>query len=280
MNKQSVVVVTGAASGIGRAITKLLAEKCHIIAVDINGQLLQKSFPKQLNSEQEKTINFVIGSVSDIETHTRSAELAREIGELVGWVNCAGIGGATPLHEIVEVLPISNKILEINQLGTLYGSSVAIQEFLNFGTAGSIVNISSVHGRRAYKDHAVYEMTKAAIDALTRNIAVVYGPYNIRANAVAPGAVMTEAMKKSFIDAPDPSARRNFLETHTPLKRIAEPVEIAEVVSFLLFAKSSYISGQSIAVDGGWTSVLGFGDLHENLATKYKLNVESGLSLD
>jgi NAD(P)-dependent dehydrogenase (short-subunit alcohol dehydrogenase family) len=280
MSKEQVVVVTGAASGIGRAITKKLANECFVIAVDINGNLLRESFPQQENSRGEKKIEFIIESVSELETHFSSVQCARKHGELVGWVNCAGIGGFTPLHQIVESLALADQIYQINQLGTLYGSSVAIKEFLEFGTAGSIVNISSVHGRRAYKDHAVYEMTKAAIDALTRNIAVVYGPYKIRANAIAPGAVLTEAMKQSFIDAPDPSARRDWLETHTPLKRIADPAEIAEVVSFLLFTKSSYITGQSIAVDGGWTSALGLGDLYDNLASKYRLDIKSGLPLD
>jgi NAD(P)-dependent dehydrogenase (short-subunit alcohol dehydrogenase family) len=75
-------------------------------------------------------------------------------------------------------------------------------------------------------------MSKAAVDALTRNIAVVYGPYGIRANSVAPGAVMSEAMIQSFVDAPDPEGQRQWLESLTPLKRIANPSEIAEVVDF------------------------------------------------
>ena len=143
--------------------------------------------------------------------------------------------------------------------------------------SGSIVNISSVHGRRAYLDHAVYEMTKAAIDALTRNVAVVYGPYGIRANSVAPGAVMSEAMEKSFVDAPDPLGRRQFLEITTPLKRIAQTSEIAEVVEFLISPRSSYLTGQSICVDGGWSASLGISELDQELALKYGLNEKTGL---
>lgn len=75
-------------------------------------------------------------------------------------------------------------------------------------------------------------MTKAAVEALTRNIAVVYGPYGIRANTVSPGAVLTPVLEKSFLEAPDPQKRREGLETISPLKRIGLPHEIAEVVLF------------------------------------------------
>jgi NAD(P)-dependent dehydrogenase (short-subunit alcohol dehydrogenase family) len=122
-------------------------------------------------------------------------------------------------------------------------------------------------------------MTKGAVDALTRNVAFTYGPYGIRCNAVAPGAVMTPAMAKSFDEAPDPKARREALEFLTPLKRIADSEEIADVVAFLLSDKASYISGQSLAVEGGWTSALGAGDLDQELAGKYGLDPESGLPL-
>jgi len=125
----------------------------------------------------------------------------------------------------------------------------------------------------------VYEMTKGAVDALTRNVAVTYGPYGIRCNAVAPGAVMTPALAQSFVDAPDPKARRESLELLTPLKRIANASEIAEVVSFLLSEKASYVSGQSLAVEGAWTSALGVGDIDPRLAENYGLDPKTGLPL-
>ncbi|CAB4690787.1 unannotated protein [freshwater metagenome] len=142
---------------------------------------------------------------------------------------------------------------------------------------GAVVNISSVHGRRAWRDHAVYEMTKGAVDALTRNVAVTYGPYGIRANAVAPGAILTPALKEYFVKIGP--KHREALELLTPLKRLADPSEIAEVVSFLLSSKASYVSGQSLAVEGGWTSALGAGDLDPDLAKKYGLKSENGLPL-
>jgi hypothetical protein len=126
-------------------------------------------------------------------------------------------------------------------------------------------------------DHAVYEMTKAAVDALTRNVAVAYGPFGIRANAVAPGAIMTPALEKSFVDAPDPVARRQSLELLTPMKRIGQPSEIAEVVAFLLSTRASYLSGQSVGVEGAWTSALGVPEIDIELAKRYGLDHKTGL---
>ena len=120
-------------------------------------------------------------------------------------------------------------------------------------------------------------MSKAAIEALTRNIAVVYGPYGIRANSVSPGAVLTPVLEQSFIDAPDPQKRRAGLATITPLKRIALPHEIADVVLFLLSEKASFLTGQDICVDGGWMAALGSGDLDIDLASRFGLDPNTGL---
>jgi NAD(P)-dependent dehydrogenase (short-subunit alcohol dehydrogenase family) len=169
-------------------------------------------------------------------------------------------------------------LIATNQNGTFWGCAEAVNYFVKERVKGAIVNISSVHGRRAWRDYAVYEMTKAAVDALTRNVAVTYGPYGIRCNSIAPGAVLTPALEKSIADAADPKTRRENLEKLTPLKRIAEPSEIAEVVSFLLSSKASYVSGQSLAVEGAQTSALGAIDVDPDLAERYGRDPETGLA--
>jgi NAD(P)-dependent dehydrogenase (short-subunit alcohol dehydrogenase family) len=272
---KKIVVVTGAASGIGRAIANRIALENPLIIVDLNAELLVETEKSIL--ELGGTVKSLVGDIAKRSTHSLAIQEADSLGVLTGWVNCAGIGGMTPLHKMPEDPTIMSRIFEINQMGTFWGCAEAVSHFIARKSSGSIVNISSVHGRRAYKDHAIYEMTKAAIDALTRNIAVVYGPYGIRANSVAPGAIMTEAMKQSFIDAPDPEARKNELRRVTPLKRIGDPGEIAEVVEFLISGRSSYLTGQSICVDGGWTSALGNGDLDNELAKSFNLDQKTGL---
>lgn len=273
-----IAVVTGAGSGIGAAIAMRLAQDYVVITNDINAAGLT-----QVNaaiSDISGVAIPLIGDVSERATHIAARELAANNGLLTAWVNCAGLTRGAPLHNFPNDPKVFEELIGVNQNGTFWGCAEAVHSFITNRVNGSIVNISSVHGRRAWRDHAVYEMTKGAIDSLTRNVAVTYGPYGIRCNAVAPGAIMTPALKQSFIDAPDPTARKQSLELLTPLKRIGEPAEIAEVVAFLLSAKASYISGQSVGVEGGWTSALGVGDLDLELAEKYNLDSKTGLHLD
>ena len=268
-------VVTGAGSGIGHAIALRLANDYSLINIDINGDNLKKVEAEIKNNGGE--VQSLVGDVSKRETHIKARELATSAGALTAWVNCAGWTRGAALHDFPNDPKVFEELMGTNQNGTFWGCAEAVHYFVNHKVKGAIVNISSVHGRRAWRDHAVYEMTKGAVDALTRNVAVTYGPYGIRCNAVAPGAVMTPALAQSFVDAPDPQARRESLELLTPLKRIANASEIAEVVSFLLSEKASYVSGQSLAVEGAWTSALGVGDLDPTLAQSYGLDPKTGL---
>jgi NAD(P)-dependent dehydrogenase (short-subunit alcohol dehydrogenase family) len=274
---KNVAVITGAGSGIGHAIALRLAKDYSLIILDINTANLKKVELEISNVGGE--VQSLPGDVSNRETHIKARELAEDLGLLTSWVNCAGWTRGGALHDFPNDPKIFDELIGTNQFGTFWGCAEAVHSFTKHKTAGAIVNISSVHGRRAYRDHAVYEMTKGAVDALTRNVAVTYGPYGIRCNAVAPGAVMTPALEQSFVDAPDPKARKESLELLTPLKRIAAASEIAEVVSFLLSDKASYVTGQSLAVDGAWTSALGIGDMDTALAESYGLDPKTGLHL-
>ena len=270
-----VAVVTGAASGIGRGIAHRLAQDYVVILVDLNPITLPV-VEKEI-SELGHEAYSVLGDVGKRSTHENARELAESKGNLISWVNCAGWTRGAPMHDFPNDPAVLEELISANQVGSFWGCAEAVSSFTTRKVPGAIVNISSVHGRRAWPDHAVYEMTKGAVDALTRNVAVAYGPFGIRANAVAPGAIMTPALQKSFIDAPDPVARRQSLELLTPLKRIGEPREIAEVVAFLLSPRASYVSGQSIAVEGGWTSALGVPEINTDLAERYGLDPKTGL---
>jgi NAD(P)-dependent dehydrogenase (short-subunit alcohol dehydrogenase family) len=113
-----------------------------------------------------------------------------------------------------------------------------------------------VHARHAAAGSGIYEMSKAAIEALIRNIAVTYGTQGIRAVAVAPGAISTPALQASFSTAVSPDAARRHLERQAPLNRLGETDEIAAAIGFLLSPAASYISGTTLTVDGAMSSVL------------------------
>ncbi|MFT4280308.1 SDR family NAD(P)-dependent oxidoreductase [Microbacterium sp.] len=241
------VVITGAAGGIGAGIARgLAAAGLRLVLVDRNETALA-----ELAAGLPGAPLTVAGDVADPDTHARAAAAADE--GLWGWVNCAGITLRVDLHDLDGVA--ARRLVEVNQLGTLWGTAAAVRSMV--GRGGSIVNISSVHARAAYAGYGVYEMTKAAIEALTRSAAVAYGADGIRVNAVAPGAVETPALTASFDSAPDPDGARRHVAGFSALGRVGSVEDVASAVAFLLSDQADYITGHTLTVDGGWTAVLG-----------------------
>jgi NAD(P)-dependent dehydrogenase (short-subunit alcohol dehydrogenase family) len=241
------VVVTGSGTGIGAAIAADLAEHGWIVV----GLELGESD----ETSRGACAAIVEGDVADPEAHRRAADRARELAPLGGWVNNAGIGFALPIHRLDE--DRARRMIEVNGLGALWGCSAALAAFVDQATPGAIVNIGSIHGRRAFRDRGVYEFTKGGIEALTRGIAVSYAPYGIRANTVAPGSVMTPHLAAQVRNAADPVAEERGLAEGPPMARIGRASEIAAAVRFLLSEDASYITGESLGVDGGWSAVFG-----------------------
>jgi NAD(P)-dependent dehydrogenase (short-subunit alcohol dehydrogenase family) len=244
-----VVVVTGAAKGIGRAICERLAQdERRFVAVDIDEPALA-----QLTPTLGPGCIPLTGDIALWRTHELAAQAAREAGDLTGWVNNAGIDVVGAAHEVDE--HSLRQALDVLQLGPMFGCSVAVREMLPH-RSGSIVNISSIQGAYAFPRYYAYQAAKAAVAMISRGIAVDYGPYGIRCNAVLPGAIDTPMTRDTLardVGGDLAQALRQEGELAT-LGRIGQASEIAEVVTFLLSDRASYLTGAAIPVDGGATA--------------------------
>lgn len=250
-----VVVVTGASSGIGRAIALCAASKgAHVLIVDLRDTPLEGGTP---TVTADASVIFLRANVSrraDVEATV--AEAVRRWGRLDVWINNAALDLTDPPHECVQrLLDVTDeqwaRVHAVNTTGYFLGAQAAVAQFLKqepsvaTGLRGKLINIASQHGIVACPGNLPYGTSKAAANYMTKQIAVDYAEHAVACNAVAPGKIVKDAAR--------PVA--SYSRQRTPCQRLGVPEDVASAVCWLASDEAgAFVTGATLMVDGGWTA--------------------------
>ena len=237
-----VAIITGAAQGMGAShARKFVEEGAKVVLTDLN-----KEKGEALSAELGENALFVSQNVTSAEDWANVvAEAEKTFGKVDVLVNNAGITMAKSILQTTE--EEYRRIVEINQVSVFLGMKTVIPAMQKAG-GGSIVNISSMNGLVA--GAIGYTDTKFAVRGMTKAAAIECANYGIRVNSVHPGVIATPMVVQE-----DAKAAVEAFSKHTPLKRVAEPEEVSNLVLYLASDESSYSTGSEFVIDGGMTAV-------------------------
>ncbi len=241
-----VAIITGAGQGIGFEIARQLAiNGAGVILNDVDDQLAEKA-ANQIQAE--KGICFPLaGDVSDITFIQKMVdESVNKFGKLTIAIANAGITLFGGFFEYSQ--EAFDRVMSVNLGGSFFLAQAAAKQIRKQGTNGSILFMSSVTGHQAHKNLAAYSMTKAGLEMLAKNLVCELSEHKITVNAIAPGATLTERTNED-------AEYEKIWSGITPLGRPANVEDIANAALFLVSPSAKHITGQTLIIDGGWTSV-------------------------
>lgn len=246
--KDKTAIITGGISGIGKAISLALAEAgANTVMVDVK-EPTDPSLMEQIGSLGRETL-FVQADVSKEQEVARFVDQAvARFGRVDIAVNCAGVANRTPAEKLTEAE--WDRVMNTNLKGVFWCCQKAGLQMIA-QQSGSIVNIASMSGVIVNKNRTItpYCSAKAGVIMLTKNLAMEWAKYNVRVNAIGPGYILTPLNPWM---TNDPVASGLALEM-TPMKRFGQPEELGPLAVFLASRASSFITGQTIFIDGGYT---------------------------
>lgn len=239
---QKVIYITGASRGIGLATARLLLEQGAIVIANARNAASASCALNDLQAEYPQSLRIKLYDVTDqVGVKTAAREVQKEFGAVDGLVNNAGM-----MYEAAIAMTRDEALQDILNCN-VQSAFLHLQLFSRMmlrHKAGSIVNVSSVVAQQGARGQSVYSMSKAALEALTKSAAKELGPSGIRVNAVAPGFIETHLTSHYSAE------QKRALLTCIPINRLGCPEDVANSLAFLLSPYASYITGQTLGVDG------------------------------
>lgn len=244
--QNQVAIVTGAGQGIGLEICRQLAAQGASVVLNDIEQSLAEEGASLIQKEHGRCVPFA-GDASDVSfVQQMVREAVKQFGKLDIAIANAGI---TLFGEFFDYkYEDFNRVMKVNLSGSFFLAQAAATQMKDQQAGGSILFMSSVTGHQAHKNLAAYGMSKAALEMLAKTLVVELSPFQITVNAIAPGATITERTSS------DPGYESTWSRI-TPIGKPASTADIAHAALFLVSPEARHITGQTLVIDGGWTSV-------------------------